>query len=261
MSIDWTDMGIYPWIAGGGGIVLLLAIVFCFLRLGKLSIPAGVVAGLAGLGTGTALGVVLMGLMGYQIKAPESDNEPADASAGPRPGGGGMMMGGGPPGMGGMRGMPGGGMMGGRGGGPGGFGGFRPSSKAQLASLVGKLELLTSKPLTLELNAEQRQQVRKQLEGLADKEELSDEEAKKRLDALLEVLEDHKDTLTAVGFRWPGERGGGGGFGRPGQAPANPFTAKAARKDLEALDRRLGGGADRASGELLPRPRAAGDGE
>src|SRR5262245_52468745 len=80
-----------------------------------------------------------------------------------------------------MPGMPGGG--GGGRGGAGGFGGGRgPSPKAQLATLIVKLDQLTQKPLTVQLTADEKQKIRQQLQDLPDKDEISDQDAKARLD-------------------------------------------------------------------------------
>lgn len=114
---------------------------------------------------------------------------------------------------------------GGFGGGKGGFGGgkgggmFKVSSRNQLAGLVVKLDQLTQKPLTVSLSAEQRGKLAALLEGLDKEETLSEDEAKKRLDAILEIVKDDRKTMEAAGYRWPGE---GGGFRRPSDAP-NPF--------------------------------------
>jgi hypothetical protein len=165
------------------------------------------------------------------------------------PGGGGGRPGAGPGGPGGM--MMG---MGGMGAGRGMQG---PPVRAQLANLVSKLDVLTNKdkPLLIELTVEQKQKVKEQLQGLADMEEVKDEEAKKRLDALLEILKDKKDTLEAVGYRWPAGQGGGqgggpGGFGggpgggRPGGNPStNPFKDDPnVANALKSLESTLGKG-------------------
>jgi len=191
-----------------------------FLPLGKLRIPAGVLASVASLGIGLGLGVLMMGMYGYQVKEPTRKVESGEGGERPVPPG--------RPPMGGMMGMP-------RGGGRGGA----PNPKTQLASLVGKLELLSRKP-QLELNDEQRKTIRKQLEGLSDKKELREDDAQKRLEAILDVVKGQKETLAAVGFRWPNAQGGGGGgFQRPATPPANPFTQEANKKELKTLEQRL----------------------
>jgi len=178
-----------------------------------------------------------MTALGYHWQRSDSEENsgtPAAMEMGRAPGG--MMGGGG--GMMGGRGGPPGGMMGG-GGPPGGMGGGGrgPNSKAQLATLVTKLELLSRKPLSVNLNDQQRKKIGDQLQGLDEKEELTDEDAKARLDAMLELLKDERETLEAAGYRWPGQ---GGGAPRLGAAPANPFKDDREKQTLKSLQQRLG---------------------
>ncbi len=128
------------------------------------------------------------------------------------------------------------GMGGGKMGG-GGMGGFRgPSAKAQLASLVTKLSLLSGKPLALSLSDDQKKKVAEQVQKIEEPAELADEEAKKRLDALLDVLKDQRVMLEAVGYRWPSE--GGGGFRPPADSP-NPFKDEKNAASLKSLREQL----------------------
>jgi hypothetical protein len=129
------------------------------------------------------------------------------------------------------------GMMG-RGGGMGGGGfgrGRGPNSKNDLASLVGKLDLLTRKPLAVTLTEDQKQKVREQLKGLEEPKELTEGEAKKRLDALVEILKDQRETLKNAG--WPRE--GGGGFRPPRDFP-NPFQEGENSEHLKSLLGQMG---------------------
>jgi len=123
-------------------------------------------------------------------------------------------------------------------GGPGmgksGFGGGS-GAKLQLSFLLTKLEALTGKPLAVQLNDEQKKKVREQLQGLEGQDDLPDEDAKKRLDALLDVLKDQKATLEAAGYRWPGE-----GFGQPPSDAPNPFKEEPNANRLKAIRERLG---------------------
>jgi hypothetical protein len=121
-------------------------------------------------------------------------------------------------------------------GGGGGGGGRAPSAKNQLATLVTKLDQLTQTPLTVQLTAEQKKKIVGLLHGLPDRDEIGDEDAKKCLDELLEVLKGNKETLEAAGFRWPGA---GGGFGGGGQPPANPFKEGNPNKHLKSLETTL----------------------
>jgi hypothetical protein len=97
------------------------------------------------------------------------------------------------------------------------------------------LDQLAGKRLTLDLNGEQRKGVQEQLKGLADLKELNEEEAKKRLDALLMVLDKDRETLEAAGFRWPAT----GGFFQPPANSPNPFQDENNRKHLKSLQSQL----------------------
>lgn len=225
---NWTDMSLYHYLAIGGGVFILLALVLFFTRLSALKVPALFLGIVGGFGAGVGLGVVGMGFLGYHWEPQTAEGDPREALARNAPPGmpGGMMGGGMPGGM-----MGGGGMPPGMGGGGRGRG---PNSKNQLASLIAKLDVLTHKPLAVHLNPEQKAEVRKQLKDLDAKEELSDDEAKTRLTALLEILKDHKKTLEDAGYRLPG--GGGGGRGqRPPDAP-NPFKEDGNAQHLKALN-------------------------
>ncbi|VTS02291.1 unnamed protein product [Gemmata massiliana] len=153
-------------------------------------------------------------------------------------GGGGGGKGGGAKGGGGGGGAPGGG--GGGGGAPGGQRG--PSSKFQLAQLVNKLDALTKKPLVVELTADQKKQTKELLTGLEAADDLKEEDAKSKLDALLKLFEGNKETLEAAGYRWPG--GGGGGMGGGGMGggmpPPNPFKVGEGADRLKSLQSTLG---------------------
>jgi hypothetical protein len=106
----------------------------------------------------------------------------------------------------------------------------------QLTLLVGKLDRLTQKPLAITLNDQQRAKVREALKGLEIPDDLKEEEAKTRLNSLLEVLEKDKEILVASGFFWPGE---GRGF-KPPQTPPNPFKEKDNEQRLKSLQGYVG---------------------
>jgi hypothetical protein len=225
---EWlTNMSLYYYLALGGGVVVVLAIVLYFTPVSRLKIPGIFFGIVGGLGLGAALGVIAMAYYGYQLRAPEATGE--GPPAGMSPGGGG------PPNMMAMMrgGMPGGG------GPPGMMGGGRgPNSKNQLASLITKLDVLTHQPLEVKLNAEQKKQMRAQLRKLDEQEELSEDEAKAKLTALLDLLKDQRPTLEAAGYRWPGQGGGGRG-GRPAATLPNPFKDEQNGKHLKALQSQL----------------------
>lgn len=201
-EIDWMNLQLYHYLAIGGGAVAVLALILYFVLPTGVRIPAGVIGTVAGLVAGVGIGVIGMAASGYQFsKGDNTDGAaPPDAPPGPPPGMGGKGMPGGmPPGMaGGMPGMGGGA----KGKGKGGFG--PPNDKAQLAALIAKLDQLTDNPLTLKLTAEQRTLLREQLKDLPEQEVFSDDDAKERLDTILESLTDHRAVLEAAGYRWPG---------------------------------------------------------
>src|SRR5262245_22816278 len=177
-------------------------------------VPAVIVCALIAFGIGAVAGVVTMAgfgkeerpgfQLGPSASAPDYANTP-------------------------MPGMPGGGR------GPGNFG---PPPQVQPATIVTKLDQLTQKPLTLQLTAAEKKKIVDLLKGLPDRDEISDQDAQKCLDQLLEVLKGSKETLEAAGFRWPGA--GGGGFGRGAPQPvANPFKEGNPNKHLKSLETTL----------------------
>ena len=83
-------------------------------------------------------------------------------------------------------------------------------------------------PRKLSMNKEERQQVLRQVQDLGAVKTLSEDEAKKRLDVLLDVLKEHKDILVAADFPWPGSA-----------RLANPFVEDESRAHLNALRARL----------------------
>jgi len=128
---------------------------------------------------------------------------------------------------------------GGKGAGGGG-GGFRgPGPKTQLAQLVGKLDTLTAQSLHIDLTPEQKKQAKEVLAGLAEKEELTDDEAKAKLDSLMKLLEANKKTLEDSGYRWPGTPAPGGGGAPAPTPPPNPFKPGDGATQLQSLQSRL----------------------
>jgi len=182
--------------------------------VGQASVPAIVATGIVCLALGAGAGAV--GMKVYQTF--KSDAAAPSATDTTAPGGNANGMPGG--------GMPGGGMRGNRGGGG-------PPVKFQLVGIVTRLDLLTSKQLVLSLSDDQRAKLSEQLKTL-DADELSDDDAKKHLEAIQEIVKDNKATMDAAG----GLGGGGGrGMGRGNQAdqPSNPFKAGTAATHLKGL--------------------------
>ncbi len=231
--------------------VLLLILAWLANRSGSTA-QLWVSSALAGVLLGVAGTMVTIKHKGYSILkvANEEPAEANNATAGPGGGGAGgggmmgMMMGGPPSGKSG----------GGFGGGGGGFGGGggQPSPKAQLTSLVRKLEILTG-DVAIQLSAEQKTNLGKELADLeADK--MSDDDAKKKLDAINALLDEpQRAKQEAIGLPRPvgraggggggggfGGGGGGGGFGGPPPDPtANPFAETNTLKALKSLRSRL----------------------
>ena len=221
---QWTDFSkwqLYNYLIAGGIGVTVLALLLYLIPGLRLKMPAIIVSSLACLVAGLGLGMLVMVSMGYQLERPAA---PAAEEGGPGGMGGGKMAA-----------MMGKGGMGGMGGGMGGMGGGA-QPKAQLAGLVDKLDLLTAKPLAIQLTDEQRAKIAEQLKGLDQAKELTDEEAKKKLDALTETLKPYRETLEAAGYRWPGAGGGGG---RQPPPPPNPFMEEKNNKHLKELQERL----------------------
>lgn len=204
------------------------------MSLASKKVPIAVATGIICLSLGAAGGF----LSANYINPPKSDQDAAKAGDGEKGGSG--KTGGGAPAPIGVRGGGGkagggkaaGGIIGGGGKAGGGAGAGR--SKAQLAQLVGKLDVLTAKPLAITLTAEQKQELKKILDGLDTKEPLPEDDAKAKLDALHKLVESQKETLEAAGYQWSPAAGGGsrGGGGTP---PPNPFTEPQHNKHLKAL--------------------------
>ena len=216
---NWTDMTLYHYLAIGGAGVILVGLVLYFTPIARLKIPAIFLGVVGGLGAGAGLGIVAMAYYGYHWE-PREDPDAASNAPGPP----GMM----PPGMMGGGGPP--NMMG------GGAAGRGPTSKTQLVSLITKLDLLTHHSLAVRLNDEQKKKVRQQIVKLDEKQDISEREAKERLDALLVVLKDQRETLESAGYRWPGQSGGAG---QPPQSQPNPFREPQNGKHLKSLQNQL----------------------
>jgi hypothetical protein len=114
-----------------------------------------------------------------------------------------------------------------------GIGDPRPSQ--QVVTLVAKLDELTADAGKLELTDDQRVKVRDQLIALAVPDYLGDSVAKEHMTGILKVLENHRPTLEAAGFKWPAANY------NPNVRPnPNPFKEGEPAKHLKSLQERLG---------------------
>ncbi|HJZ95644.1 MAG TPA: hypothetical protein VKE70_04015 [Candidatus Solibacter sp.] len=216
-----------------------------------MQVPTIVTSSVLSLVAGAAIGVVTMFWLGYdprkELTGGTGENAPAtDGAKGGPPGKG---KGGGPggaPGKGKGGGGPGGPAGKGKGGPAGGLpnvGGAMmsgmgpPNPKIELVNLIKKLDQLTTKPLSVTLSDDQRAKLGEQLKGLTEADQLSEADAKKRLDAILEIMKEHKETLEAAGFRWPDTAGGPP---RPPEMPANPFSEGENQNHLKNLEKYVG---------------------
>jgi hypothetical protein len=223
---DWAEMSFYVYLAIGGAVLILMSLGMYITPVSQLRIPAFLLAIVGGVGLGAAVAVIGMMGFGWRWYAQYYENQ------NPRMGSGGS-----PPAMGVVGGGPqttagGGGQRGG-----GQRGAANTNSKNQLASLITKLDLLTHERPVVQLDAEQKRQIRKQIEKLEDKEDLSEEDAKKKLDAVVAILhDDQKRTLNEAGANLPGQQGGNRGRGEP---PPNPFKEGQPNQHLKSLSNQL----------------------
>src|SRR5262245_17499514 len=176
LLIEWGALGFYHYLIMGGGVIAVLLLMLYLIPGTRHSpgmrAPAIIAGALSGLLVGTGIGIMLMVMLGYQLGRPNRLGGPVGMGKGAEQG---MMIA-----------MPGMGM------GRGGMGGMGPSVQTHLANLVAKLDALTGKPLQLSLSEKERAAVREQLAGLADNDNLEDNEARRRLNVVLEILKDHR---------------------------------------------------------------------
>jgi hypothetical protein len=237
----------------GLGIVLIMLVTLMFAVLilqrqrTQKTIAVWLAAGLIGILLGSAGTLGALRLMGSRQVAlsPPAGSPGGDAAspAGmPAPGG---SMGGMGAGMGGMGGGPGGGM----GGGMGGMGGGA-NPKRDLTTLVRKIDLLTGE-IGIKLNPEQGASLAAALADVEKAEDMSDDDAKAKHDAILALLDDaQKPQLDAIGLPRPQRGSGGGPGGSAKQAPANPFQEETNAKSLKNLQERFA--AKEAKSETAP---------
>jgi hypothetical protein len=229
---DLTQIELYQWLAIGGGVLALLAVVLYFLPVSKIKIPGVVVGVIGGLLAGVGVGVLAMAAFGYELNDPREKSMKAEQSSGPPQGG----MGGGQKGKGGKGGPKGG--MGGMPPPPQGFPFAPPTPDRQLAGVILRLDVLTEKTPAIQLSDEQKEKLAEELKELdSDKAaKLDTKEAKKRLEAIMKVLtKDQKEALQRLGASWPGQTSGAAGKETP-----PPFSEESNKKALKNLVERLG---------------------
>jgi hypothetical protein len=242
-------MSIYSNILWISGAIVAVAVVLYFVGSAKaIRIPAVILGVIGGVGLGALLGMGLSTVY-EQESALANPIDPVEIAAEAAKKAG-------PPAAAKKGGGGGGGMMGG--------GGRGPSPKNQLIQLITKLDQLTEKPLVVTVSDDQKAKVAEQLKELDSMYALPDDQAKARLDALLAIFEDQRETFEAAGYRWPGGggRGGpggggpGGGGGLGGGEPLNPFATGPNADHLTALNTRMGGSPTPAPGEGKEAPAA-----
>jgi hypothetical protein len=268
--MNFHDLQPWHYAVAGCGVLLLLAIILYFIPGGRINVSGSAACGLVSLVVGFGIGILTMFAFGFHW-----EGEPTPKAAAGGGGGGGNPMarmggmgGGGGGGKGEGGGKKGEGKKGeskkdgtenkgkdsdskksaaqkqaaengaeGSGSGRGGPGGGpRTPPKDRLVSLVNKLDLLTSQGPAVKLTDDQKAKIREKLSGLADKEEITDEDAQKTLEDILEIVEGDRKSLELAGFQYPGA---GGDFPRP---IPNPFKYKANADHLKTLQDRLGTG-------------------
>jgi hypothetical protein len=198
------------YVLTGGLVVVVLGLVFRHFESTRRAVPMWLSAGLVGAFVGGGAALATMHGVGYHWAEPTRTGG-GGSGYGPASGGG---MGGAAPGMGAPGGM-GGGMMGGgmMGGMMGGGGGAAPRSRRDLTTLVGKLDLLT-RGVAIELTDEQASQIAEAISDLGSEDEMTEDQAKERLDGLKEILTaENRSALDSIELP---RRGGGRGAGGPG---------------------------------------------
>jgi hypothetical protein len=227
--MDWNNMQTWQYGALIGGAVLLVGLIVYFLPIRRLKVPGSITAAIGGAGLGLALGILWMSTLGYKPTGPATEGAEEPKDGGPPPG---LAKG-----KGGGKGAP----KGGFGGGAPKGGGNPPTSRVLLARLVNALDTVVDRPIALTLTPAERAALAEQLKGLESAEEIKEDDARARLDALQKILERDRKALEAVGYQWASPDAKGppkGGFGGPKDSP-NPFADGPAKERLKSLQERL----------------------
>lgn len=190
----------------GGGILAVLAIVFSFLPLSRLKLPASAAAALGSLVLGFSVGLLLMTRLGYSWDLVLAPRGPSGPRRMPQMSDEQVER---------MRERMNGSQKGKQ----------TASFKAQLIALIERLDAETK---IRQLDPERTKQMLAQLQGLEEKEQMSEDEAKAQRDALLDILK--------VNDRWPGTPKD---EAKAAATAANPFKAGEPQQHLKALQERL----------------------
>jgi hypothetical protein len=195
----------------GGGILAVLAVLLSLLPMSRLKLPASAAAALGSLVLGFSGGLLLMTRLGYNWELVSGQRGPSQTSpsgpSGPRQWS--------PEDVERARALMGMSQKGKQ----------TASLKAQLIALIEKLDRVTENH---QLDPKRKEQVLAQLQGLGEKEQMSEDEAKGQRDALLGILK--------VGDRWIGTPTEDA---KAAATVANPFKAGKPQQHLKALQERL----------------------
>ncbi len=212
MNFDLKNMETYHYFIAGGGGLVIVAILLYFLKGKKLKVSAFVATTVGCLVVGFGAGILTLAGMGYQWT-----EQPKEESASPK----GARMDSTTP-----KKQEGGGSK----------KNITPaaSAKLQLAALVVKLNQLSEKPLSI--NLEDRQaKIAEQLKDLDTLETLTEDDAKARLKAMTVLLKSDQATLDATGL----DLNRAGTVGKGKEPPPNPFTNDPNKSALKALQERV----------------------
>jgi hypothetical protein len=195
----------------GGGILAVLAVLLSLLPMSRLKLPASAAAALGSLVLGFSGGLLLMTRLSYDWDLVSGQRGPSQTSpsgpSGPRQWS--------PEDVERARALMGMSQKGNQ----------TASLKAQLIALIENLDRVTENH---QLDPKRKEQVLAQLQGLEEKEQMSEDEAKGQRDALLSILK--------VRDRWigtPTEEA------KAAATAANPFKAGKPQQHLKALQERL----------------------
>src|SRR5436190_16361301 len=122
--------------------------------------------------------------------------------------------------------------------GGGGPGGGAPNPRTQLLNLIDTLDRVLDRQVAVTLSADDRAAVAAQLKGLDDAKEVTNDEAKAKLDAILQVVEKDRPALEATGYRWPVAGPKDADPPRTG-ATSNPFQIPQTAAKIRSLTERL----------------------